>query len=48
MIKDIFNEIKELRIRKICEKYNIKNYKINNGLVDVDGVVNLAYGVVLK
>ena len=29
-------------IYNICEKYNIQNYTINNGLVDVDGNVNLS------
>ncbi len=30
-----------MNIEEICEKYNIKNYKINNGFVDVDGDVDL-------
>lgn len=28
-------------IEYLCDKYNIKDYTINNGLVDVDGDVNL-------
>jgi len=28
-------------IDSICSEYNITNYTINNGLVDVDGSVNL-------
>ena len=33
--------MEDKEIHSICEKYNIKNYKINNGLVDVDGDVYL-------
>ena len=29
-------------IHKLCKKYKIKNYTINNGLVDVDGNVDLS------
>ena len=29
-------------IHKLCKKYGIKNYTINNGLVDVDGDVDLS------
>jgi len=29
-------------IHKLCKKYGIKNYTINNGLVDVDGNVDLS------
>jgi len=36
--KDFF---KEMRCEFICEKYGIRNYSINNGLVDVDGGVDL-------
>ncbi len=35
--------MEDKEIHEICEKYNIKNYKINNGLVDVDGDVSLSY-----
>jgi hypothetical protein len=33
-----------IEIAKICEKYGIKNYTINNGLVDVDGDVDVSGG----
>ena len=32
------------RINKLCELYGIKNYTIKNGLVDVEGDVNLDGG----
>ena len=35
--------MEDKEINEICEKYNIKNYKINNGLVDVDCSVYLFY-----
>ena len=35
--------MEDKEIHLICEKYNTKNYKINNGLVDVDGDVSLSY-----
>ena len=33
--------MEDKEIHEICEKYNIKKYKINNGLVDVNGDVDL-------
>jgi hypothetical protein len=36
----IFN-FKRFRLGSICKKYGIENYTINNGLVDVDGDVDL-------
>lgn len=40
----MFNEsFNESEIHAICKKYNITNYTINNGLVDVDGDVSLSY-----
>jgi len=30
-------------IHRICKKYEIENYTINNGIVDVDGNVNLSF-----
>ena len=35
------NTMEDKEIHEICEKYKITNYKINNGLVDVDGNVYL-------
>ena len=34
-----YNSFKD--IDAICQRYGIKNYTINNGLVDVDASVNL-------
>ena len=33
--------MEDKEIHEICKKYGITNYKINNGLVDVDGDVSL-------
>jgi len=41
-----YNSFKD--IDAICQQYGIKNYTINNGLVDVDASVNLSYIGLLK
>ncbi len=33
--------MEDKEIHEICEKYKVKNYKINNSLIDVDGDVDL-------
>src|SRR5574343_815103 len=38
----MINKFDDFNIHIICEEYGIKNYTINNGLVDVDGNVNLS------
>ncbi len=40
----LFEQQTEPELAKICQQYNIKNWSINSdGLVDVDGSVNLSY-----
>ena len=36
----LFEKFEDIDV--ICKKYGIRNYTINNGVVDVDGDVNLS------
>src|SRR5574343_65252 len=38
----MINNFSDFNIHKICKEYSIENYTINNGLVDVDGSVDLS------
>ena len=44
---DFLNESNE-DIHQICKRYGIKNYTVKDGLVHVDGIVNLSYEKLTK